>query len=63
MLEQNLYDFLKTNNFQPLPLKYIRPITQQVLTALLKLKVRFSEHTLSKRKEMKITSSFSIFSF
>ncbi|TRY69285.1 hypothetical protein TCAL_11008 [Tigriopus californicus] len=38
MLEQNLYDFLKKNKFQPLPLKYIRPITQQVLTALLKLK-------------------------
>ncbi len=38
MLEQNLYDFLKHNKFQPLPLKYIRPVTQQVLTALLKLK-------------------------
>ena len=39
MLEQNLYDFLKQNNFSPLPLKFIRPILQQVLTALLKLKV------------------------
>ncbi|XP_046424227.1 homeodomain-interacting protein kinase 2 isoform X3 [Neodiprion fabricii] len=38
MLEQNLYDFLKQNKFSPLPLKYIRPILQQVLTALLKLK-------------------------
>ena len=38
MLEQNLYDFLKQNKFQPLPLKYIRPITQQVLIALQKLK-------------------------
>ncbi|KAG8186764.1 hypothetical protein JTE90_010658 [Oedothorax gibbosus] len=38
MLEQNLYDFLKHNKFSPLPLKYIRPILQQVLTALLKLK-------------------------
>ncbi|XP_041365885.1 homeodomain-interacting protein kinase 2-like isoform X2 [Gigantopelta aegis] len=38
MLEQNLYDFLKQNKFQPLPLKYIRPVTQQVLSALLKLK-------------------------
>ena len=38
MLEQNLYDFLKQNKFQPLPLKYIRPVTHQVLTALLKLK-------------------------
>jgi len=42
MLEQNLYDFLKHNKFSPLPLKYIRPILQQVLTALLKLKVRVS---------------------
>lgn len=40
MLEQNLYDFLKQNKFSPLPLKFIRPILQQVLTALLKLKVR-----------------------
>lgn len=38
MLEQNLYDFLKQNKFAPLPLKYIRPIMQQVLTALLQLK-------------------------
>lgn len=38
MLEQNLYDFLKQNKFSPLPLKYIRPVLQQVLTALLKLK-------------------------
>lgn len=30
MLEQNLYDFLKQNKFSPLPLKYIRPILQQV---------------------------------
>lgn len=47
MLEQNLYDFLKHNKFQPLPLKYIRPILQQVLTALLKLKVniRAMHHT------------------
>ncbi|EEC06452.1 hipk, putative [Ixodes scapularis] len=38
MLEQNLYDFLKHNKFSPLPLKCIRPVLQQVLTALLKLK-------------------------
>ncbi|XP_070392356.1 homeodomain-interacting protein kinase 2 isoform X2 [Dermacentor albipictus] len=38
MLEQNLYDFLKQNKFSPLPLKCIRPVLQQVLTALLKLK-------------------------
>jgi homeodomain interacting protein kinase len=30
LLEQNLYDFLKQNKFSPLPLKYIRPIMQQV---------------------------------
>lgn len=45
MLEQNLYDFLKQNKFSPLPLKYIRPILQQVLTALLKLKVKFVINT------------------
>ncbi|CAL8358489.1 unnamed protein product [Lota lota] len=38
MLEQNLYDFLKQNKFNPLPLKIIRPILQQVATALKKLK-------------------------
>ncbi|VDM15739.1 unnamed protein product [Wuchereria bancrofti] len=30
MLEQNLYDFLKQNKFNPLPLSSIRPIVQQV---------------------------------
>jgi len=38
MLEQNLYDFLKQNKFSPLPLKCIRPVVQQVLFALAKLK-------------------------
>uniref|UniRef100_A0AAY4CDV9 non-specific serine/threonine protein kinase n=1 Tax=Denticeps clupeoides TaxID=299321 RepID=A0AAY4CDV9_9TELE len=38
MLGQNLYDFLKQNKFSPLPLKVIRPIMQQVATALKKLK-------------------------
>ncbi|XP_035281818.1 homeodomain-interacting protein kinase 2 isoform X2 [Anguilla anguilla] len=38
MLEQNLYDFLKQNKFSPLPLRYIRPVLQQVAAALLKLK-------------------------
>nr|XP_040024587.1 LOW QUALITY PROTEIN: homeodomain-interacting protein kinase 2-like [Gasterosteus aculeatus aculeatus] len=38
MLEQNLYDFLKQNKFSPLPLKYIRPVLQQVASALMKLK-------------------------
>lgn len=33
MLEQNLYDFLKQNKFSPLPLKFIRPILQQVSAA------------------------------
>ena len=34
----SLYDYLKSNKFTPLPLKYIRPIAQQVLTALWKLR-------------------------
>ncbi|XP_052466255.1 homeodomain-interacting protein kinase 1 isoform X6 [Carassius gibelio] len=38
MLEQNLYDFLKHSKFSPLPLRHIRPILQQVSTALMKLK-------------------------
>ncbi|XP_039460144.1 homeodomain-interacting protein kinase 1 isoform X2 [Oreochromis aureus] len=38
MLEQNLYDFLKHSKFSPLMLKCIRPILQQVATALMKLK-------------------------
>lgn len=38
ILEQNLYDFIKRNKFSPLPLKCIRPVLQQVLTALSKLK-------------------------
>uniref|UniRef100_A0A672M5S9 non-specific serine/threonine protein kinase n=1 Tax=Sinocyclocheilus grahami TaxID=75366 RepID=A0A672M5S9_SINGR len=38
MLEQNLYDFLKHSKFSPLLLKCIRPVLQQVATALLKLK-------------------------
>lgn len=38
MLEQNLYDFLKAHKFQPLPLRFVRPIARQVLTALAKLR-------------------------
>uniref|UniRef100_A0A8D0GTX9 non-specific serine/threonine protein kinase n=1 Tax=Sphenodon punctatus TaxID=8508 RepID=A0A8D0GTX9_SPHPU len=38
MLEQNLYDFLKQNKFSPLQLKVIRPILEQVATALKKLR-------------------------
>ncbi len=30
MLQTNLYDYLKKKRFQPLPLKHIRPIAQQV---------------------------------
>lgn len=29
-LQINLYDYLKQKRFQPLPLKYIRPVAQQV---------------------------------
>lgn len=32
LLHINLYDYLKQSHFEPLPLKYIRPIAQQVLT-------------------------------
>ncbi|KAM6976954.1 homeodomain-interacting protein kinase 1 [Aplochiton taeniatus] len=38
MLEQNLYDFLKHSKFSPLLLKSIRPVLQQVASALMKLK-------------------------
>lgn len=38
MLQQNLYDYLKQSKFSPLPLRHIRPIVQQVLVALSKLK-------------------------
>ncbi|XP_061166876.1 homeodomain-interacting protein kinase 2-like isoform X2 [Saccostrea echinata] len=55
MLEQNLYDFLKQNKFQPLPLKYIRPITQQVLTALLKLKSLHLIHADLKPENIMLT--------
>ena len=38
MLQQNLYDFLRSTKFRPLPLKYVRPVLHQVCTTLLKLK-------------------------
>ncbi|XP_074932432.1 homeodomain-interacting protein kinase 4 [Phalacrocorax aristotelis] len=38
LLEQNLFDFQKQNNFSPLPVRHIRTITAQVLAALVKLK-------------------------
>ncbi|XP_071590497.1 homeodomain-interacting protein kinase 4 [Heliangelus exortis] len=37
LLEQNLYEFQKKNNFQPLPVRHIRTITAQILAALVKL--------------------------
>lgn len=30
LLQVNLYEYLKCNRFQPLPLKHVRPIAQQV---------------------------------
>lgn len=56
MLEQNLYDFLKQNKFSPLPLKYIRPVLQQVATALMKLKASVLSTPTSNRR----TSCWSI---
>ena len=38
LLHMNLYDYLKSTNFQPMPLKFIRPIIQQVLVCLMKLR-------------------------
>ncbi|XP_072704814.1 homeodomain-interacting protein kinase 4 [Ciconia boyciana] len=38
LLEQNLFDFQKQNDFLPLPVRHIRTITAQVLAALVKLK-------------------------
>ena len=38
MLEQNLYDYLKSNKFQPLALRNIRAVAHQLLLALVKLK-------------------------
>uniref|UniRef100_A0A8C0AU60 Protein kinase domain-containing protein n=1 Tax=Buteo japonicus TaxID=224669 RepID=A0A8C0AU60_9AVES len=38
LLEQNLFDFQKQNNFLLLPVRHVRTITAQVLVALVKLK-------------------------
>ncbi|KAJ7303848.1 hypothetical protein JRQ81_011356 [Phrynocephalus forsythii] len=38
LLEQNLFDFQKEHNFNPLPVCHIRTVTVQVLRALAKLK-------------------------
>uniref|UniRef100_A0A674JL41 Homeodomain interacting protein kinase 4 n=1 Tax=Terrapene triunguis TaxID=2587831 RepID=A0A674JL41_9SAUR len=45
LLEQNLFDFQKENNFSPLPVKHIRTVTAQVLKALAKLKELSIIHT------------------
>ncbi|KAM9113267.1 homeodomain-interacting protein kinase 4 [Pangshura tecta] len=45
LLEQNLFDFQKENNFCPLPVKHIRTVTAQVLKALAKLKELSIIHT------------------
>ncbi|XP_074874031.1 homeodomain-interacting protein kinase 4 [Carettochelys insculpta] len=45
LLEQNLFDFQKENNFSPLPAKHIRTVTAQVLRALAKLKELSIIHT------------------
>ncbi|TKC40067.1 hypothetical protein EI555_019877 [Monodon monoceros] len=38
LLEQNLFEFQKENNFEPLPARHIRTVTLQVLRALARLK-------------------------
>lgn len=38
LLETNLYDYLKGRGFKPLPLEQIRPIVQQVLSCLVRLR-------------------------
>ncbi|KAJ1108297.1 hypothetical protein NDU88_005673 [Pleurodeles waltl] len=38
LLEQNLFEYQKENNFAPLPIRHIRTVTTQVLKALSKLK-------------------------
>uniref|UniRef100_A0A8C8SWV0 non-specific serine/threonine protein kinase n=1 Tax=Pelusios castaneus TaxID=367368 RepID=A0A8C8SWV0_9SAUR len=45
LLEKNLFDFQKENNFSPLPVKHIRTVTTQVLKALAKLKELSIIHT------------------
>lgn len=44
LLEQNLYDFLKQNKFSPLPLKYIRPIMQQVRSKPVVINIRINPY-------------------
>ncbi|XP_063312444.1 homeodomain-interacting protein kinase 2-like [Pelobates fuscus] len=45
MLEISLDDFMEQNNFTPIPVKHIRPIVQQVGSALLKMKSLGIIHT------------------
>ncbi|XP_078267772.1 homeodomain-interacting protein kinase 4-like [Rhinoraja longicauda] len=45
LLDQNLYEYQKENNFVPLPIRHIRSITKQVLIALQKLKELSIVHT------------------
>ncbi|XP_053318126.1 homeodomain-interacting protein kinase 2-like [Spea bombifrons] len=45
MLHQSLYDFMRERTFSPLPLKHIRPVLQQVSTALMKLRSLGLVHT------------------
>ncbi|GCC32945.1 hypothetical protein chiPu_0011409 [Chiloscyllium punctatum] len=45
LLEQNLQDFQKANNFAPLPVKHVRTIAMQLLKALEKLKDLSIIHT------------------
>lgn len=37
MLQQNLYDYLKSTDFKPSPLSFIRPVIHQVFSAISKL--------------------------
>ncbi|XP_032885396.1 homeodomain-interacting protein kinase 4-like [Amblyraja radiata] len=45
LLDQNLYEYQKENDFVPLPIRHIRSITKQVLIALQKLKELSIVHT------------------
>ncbi|CAH2297192.1 Homeodomain-interacting kinase 2-like, partial [Pelobates cultripes] len=45
MLDISLYDFIKKRMFSPLPVKHIRPIVEQVGSALAKLKSLGIIHT------------------
>nr|XP_009668605.1 PREDICTED: homeodomain-interacting protein kinase 4 [Struthio camelus australis] len=57
LLEQNLFDFQKENNFSPLPVRHIRTITVQVLKALAKLKELSIIHADLKPENIMLSSS------